>query len=165
MAATYEPISTNTLATATPSVTFSAITGAYTDLVLVVNGGCASNTAVALQFNGDTATNYSSTILDGAGSVVTPARYSATANMRFGYNATWSGGLTDSAIFHITNYSNTTTYKSVLNRVNSFSQGAIDGCVGLWRSTAAVTSITVLNTNAVNYSIGTTFTLYGIKAA
>jgi hypothetical protein len=165
MAATYDSISTNTLVAATPSVTFSSISSAYTDIVLIVNGGCASNTAVALQFNGDTATNYSSTMIDGNGTTPVSARYTSTANMRFGYNATWSGGLTDSAIFHIMNYSNATTYKSVLNRINSFSQGSIDGCVGLWRSTAAITSITVLNTNNVNYSIGTTFTLYGIKAA
>jgi hypothetical protein len=48
MASTYEPIATTTLGTATASVTFSSISGAYTDLVLVcrypwnqqlVNGG------------------------------------------------------------------------------------------------------------------------------
>jgi hypothetical protein len=35
--------------------------------------------------------------------------------------------------------------------------------VGLWRNTAAITSITI--TNAGTYQIGSTFTLYGIASA
>ena len=36
MAITYEPIATTTLSSAASSVTFSSISGSYTDLVLVI---------------------------------------------------------------------------------------------------------------------------------
>ena len=41
MAITYEPIATNTLGSAAASVTFSSISGTYTDLVVVVSGNGA----------------------------------------------------------------------------------------------------------------------------
>jgi hypothetical protein len=48
MAITYEPIATTTLGTAAASVTFSSISGAYTDLVLVCNGNKSSCTQLSL---------------------------------------------------------------------------------------------------------------------
>ena len=39
---TYEPIETQTLDSAAASVTFSSISGSYTDLVLVINAASAS---------------------------------------------------------------------------------------------------------------------------
>ena len=37
--------------------------------------------------------------------------------------------------------------------------------VGLWRNTASITSVTVTNSTAANFSVGSTFTLYGILKA
>jgi hypothetical protein len=59
MAITYEPIATTTLGTAEASVTFSTISGAYTDLVLVIEGTFANYwfwqvADILMQFNGDT---------------------------------------------------------------------------------------------------------------
>jgi hypothetical protein len=82
MATTYEPIATNTLSSAVASVTFSSISSAYTDLVLVVNGTSASAGDFSLQVgNGsiDTGTNYSMTALYGNGSTATSARSSTTS--------------------------------------------------------------------------------------
>ena len=68
MANTLIPIQTYTLSATTASVTFSSISGAYTDLVLVCNSKLTtSNTQIRLQFNGDTASNYSTIILYGDG--------------------------------------------------------------------------------------------------
>jgi len=61
------------------------------------------------------------------------------------------------------NYSNSTTYNTALSRfVSAGSETTAD--VHLWRDTSAVTSITVA-TSTNNYATGSTFTLYGIKAA
>jgi hypothetical protein len=59
------------------------------------------------------------------------------------------------------NYSNTTTYKTVLTRAGRNNQ-ATEAFVGLWRNTAAITSISL---TSQTYTTDSTFTLYGIKAA
>ena len=69
----------------------------------------------------------------------------------------------NNAIVQFQNYSNTTTYKTVLSRGNNASN-LVEAFVGLWRSTSAITAIDI-KTQSGNFSIGSTFTLYGIKAA
>jgi hypothetical protein len=62
------------------------------------------------------------------------------------------------------NYANTTTQKTILNRHGYVLGSNITRyAVGLWRSTAAITSITF--TPANGFEAGTNFTLYGILAA
>jgi hypothetical protein len=162
MATTYTPIATQTLGSAAATVTFSSISGTYTDLILVYNGSySAINGQISLRFNGDTATNYSSTGLDGNGTAASSGRDTSSAQMRIGYSATTGANM---AILQIMNYSNATTYKTVIGRNNN-PGGNVGANVGLWRSTAAITSIVVSCYNAVNFAAGSTFTLYGIKAA
>jgi hypothetical protein len=85
----------------------------------------------------------------------------------------WSAVASDFAptIFHIQNYSNSTTYKTWLSRANRASSAldyqGTDAVVGLWRSTAAITSITVKNRRGgvdYNFASGSNFKLYGIQA-
>ena len=66
-------------------------------------------------------------------------------------------------IVHIMNYVNATTYKTLIARSNNAGSG-VDGNVGTWRNTAAITSVTIF-LDSGTFSVGTTFTLYGIKAA
>jgi hypothetical protein len=69
-------------------------------------------------------------------------------------------------IMQIMNYSNATTNKTVIARQNT--GGSASGAaahVGLWRNTAAITAITIICYNGINFVSGSTFTLYGIKAA
>jgi hypothetical protein len=163
MAITYEPISTTTLSTATASVTFSSISGTYTDLVLVVNGQVSTSQQIALQFNSDTASNYSVTALYGDGSSAASARNSSTTSIVGGFG--WFGSATiGTSIINIQNYSNATTYKTAIGRGNLSSDYVHTG-VGLWRSTSAITSITMFVSGGYNWNSGATFTLYGIKAA
>lgn len=159
MAVTYTPIETQTLGTAATSVTFSSISGSYTDLILVFNGTVSANQYVAVRLNSDTGSNYSWTRLDGNGSTAQSSRGTSTTFGRLGIGDPTNRTLT---ISHFMNYSNTTTNKTVLSRSNSDFVGAL---VNLWRNTAAITSITVLTTTADTFSVGSTFTLYGIKAA
>ena len=47
-----------------------------------------------------------------------------------------------------------------------FSATGVDAVVGLWRSTAAITSLLVKPESTGNeFAIGSTFNLYGIKSA
>ena len=61
------------------------------------------------------------------------------------------------------NYANTTTYKTILGRWGSSANNQTRISVGLWRSTAAITSFTI--TPSLGIAAGSSFTLYGIKAA
>lgn len=157
---TYTPIATTTLGSASAGVTFSSIPQTYTDLVLVVDGNTtAGPTDNNMQFNSDTGSNYSITALYGDGSTAASFR-SAAGNMEVG-GIYWAGGR-GNRIVNIMNYSNSTTYKTILSRVASGT--LIQARVGLWRSTSAITSIYVY-VGASTYVAGTTFTLYGIAAA
>lgn len=169
MALTYDPIATTTLGANAASVTFSSISGNYTDLVLVINAG--SDTAdnfVNLEFNSDTTTsNYSWTDLVGNGTAASSHRNTST-----GYIAPYVGlgtSIDTVIICNIQNYSNSTTYKTSITRANrATSTGTYygaDATVMLWRNTAAITSIKVKSSSTYNFLSGSTFNLYGIKAA
>ena len=159
MAITYEPITTTTLGTATASVTFSSISGAYTDLVLVIAGSASAGVSALIQYNSDTGSNYSFTGINGNGSSASSFRVTSTSSIGLGEIYNYSCNL----ICQIQNYSNATTYKTNISRANSASDYT-QAIVGLWRNTAAITSITIA-TSSGTFNTGSTFTLYGIKSA
>ena len=164
MTATYEPIETQTLGTAQASVIFSSIPATYTDLVLIFSGTAAtgSTDSIRIRFNGDTATNYSYTNLSGNGSTASSARASSDTNIA---PALINSTEVSNNIWNIFNYSNTTTFKTVLVRAN-IAGGLTRASVGLWRKTPeAISSITLTIVGGQNFASGCTFTLYGIKAA
>ena len=160
MAATYEPIATTTLGSAQLNVTFSSIPSTYTDLILIIDGQTASNSSINLFVNSDSGSNYSSTLLIGNGSAASSTRTTSNTSALIGAFYTTSVG---NCIAHFQNYSNTTTYKTILSRSNVAGTNTT-ARVSLWRNTAAISTIK-LEGDAVNFSAGTTFTLYGIKAA
>jgi hypothetical protein len=168
MAITYEPISTTTLGSAAATVTFSSISGSYTDLVLVMSAfGSVSGADIRVQVNSDTASNYSLTRLVG----YTTAFSNRASNATY-WQITNSVGIGSSSsdptadVIQFMNYSNTTTNKTILVRHNQPQSSLMETAaqVGLYRSTSAITSIT-FSLSSGNYSSGSTFTLYGIKAA
>lgn len=166
MPATYEPIATQTLGSAAATVTLSSIPSTYTDLVLVISarmtgGGGAS--AIQAQFNSDTASNYSFTLINGDGSSATSARASSQTQAAVGL-ATDTANEWATSIVQVMNYGNTTTYKTVLARAGIASD-RVRTLVSLWRSTSAVNRIDLINNGATTFVVGSTFTLYGIKAA
>ena len=171
MAVTYKPIATTTLGSTQTSVTFSSISGSYTDIVLISNITPSNTDAPGLlcEVNSDTGTNYSGTFLYGDGSAAGSNR--TTSQTRFTLARQY--GLGDSTtgqpnfITHFQNYSNATTYKTVMTRANTPSgttYKGVEASVGLWRSTSAITSIKIF-VNAGGFATGSTFTLYGIAAA
>jgi hypothetical protein len=164
MASTYTPIATTTLGSAAASYTFSSIPSTYTDLVLIV--GNLTNSAANvfyLKINGATSA-YSTTYLIGDGTNATSSRSAAPAGIIIGGPiAGLSSTIPSTAIINVQNYANTTTYKTVISRYSNSSTEATTS-VGLYSSTSAVTSLTVLGGSG-NMQTGSTFTLYGIAAA
>jgi hypothetical protein len=175
MPTTYEPIATTTLGSAQASVTFSSISASYTDLVLVTQAATAhsSATLVYVEFNSDTGANYSTTSLYGTGSSAASNRQSSNNFAWIGFNVGLDTSVGSSNIItQIQNYSNTTTNKTLLSRSNRGNSTldffGTEALVSLWRSTAAINSITIKNIRSgttYNFASGSTFTLYGIKAA
>lgn len=157
---TYTPIATTTLGSAQSSISFSSISGSYTDLILITTGACSAVGDVSIRFNSDSGSNYSFTYIYGNGSSALSGRGSNTTS--------GIAGGTDTSpvanICHIQNYSNTTTYKTSLSRSNRPTTGTM-AFVNLWRNTSAINAITILADSGVTFSTGFTATLYGIAAA
>jgi hypothetical protein len=168
---TYTPIATTTLGSAANSYTFSSIPSSYTDLVIVMNGTAATADVLVIQFNGDTANNYSTTSLQGtSGNTAVSQRQTTQARIVVGGFQDNMGTTVPSMVtINVFNYANTTTNKTAISRMNNFTDSttaSTGATVGLYRSTSAITSIKLaLATGANNLAIGTTFTLYGIAAA
>jgi hypothetical protein len=112
------------------------------------------------QFNGDTATNYSSTEMWTGGSGVNSQRESNLNYFTLRDSSTTLGN--NMSVVNIMNYSNTTTNKTVLIRTNDGRYSRTYARVVMWRNTSAINSILLYP--AGNFAIGSTFTLYGIKA-
>jgi hypothetical protein len=165
MAITYEPIATNTLGSAAASITFSSIPATYTDLRLILNFTLSTSLAgPRIQFNSDTTLNYSYTNLKGDG---TTATSNQTANNYLLLNGTLPSTTVPSFMTcDVFSYAGS-TFKTALSTANQDfdGSGSTQSQVGLWRSTSAITSLTISVAGAALYAIGTTATIYGIKAA
>lgn len=159
--ATKIPLASLTLSASTSSVTFSGISQSYTDLILIYSTQMGTPDTILLRVNSDTGTNYSQTLISGNGSAASSTRYTGNT-----YLVAGTGG-SDSAspewstrITQLMSYSNTTTYKTLITRANKAS-AYTTADVQLWRSTSAITSITVVPYSNT-FASGSTFNLYGI---
>ena len=159
---TYVAIASTTISSTLTEVTFSSISSAYTDLVLVVAPTAGALADTALQFNSDTASNYSRTYLNGNGTTASSGRNSADTRIRVDYSGATSGS-NGVQIINIMSYSNATTYKTALIRASNASYGT-DAVVGLWRSTSAITTVRIFCDGGGNWTAGF-ISLYGILAA
>lgn len=161
MAVTYEPIASTTLGSAASSVTFSDLPGTYTDLIVVFGGTAAGTGYISVRVNSDTGSNYSSTLLRGSGSAASSARYSSQTEMFVSQGNTLSTGVSD-AVVMLMSYANTNVNKTLLTSAGNAGIEVNRG-VSLWRSTSAITSVTLLGSQ--NFSSGTTISLFGVRAA
>jgi hypothetical protein len=171
MPATYEPIATTTISSATPSYTFSSIPATYTDLKLVTNIRCDRGGYTAelyVQINGNTGANYSDIGLFGNGTSATSARNTGGT---FIIASNIAADLSDANLFTFTmidffSYAGS-TFKTILASSGAqtrLAENYTQRVVGLFRNTAAINSIT-LKTGGTNILAGTVISLYGIKAA
>ena len=162
---TYTPIATTTFGSAASSYTFSSIPSTYTDLTIVVYvPSNSTNDDMFMQFNSDTATNYSATWLRGNGSAAASIRSSNITGVRMSDGGSPTTTAASLLTIQVQNYSNATTYKTALIRANNAAGNGLDAFVGLWRSTAAINTIKIYPASG-SMATGTTMTLYGIAAA
>ncbi len=139
----------------------------YTDLILIQSLNGASHLTVGLRMNSDNGSNYSGTEIAGNGSVASSARQTSDTYSRltnFGGPDTTGRSL---VISHFMDYTNSTTFQTVISRANN-AGGSFPGSqqtVSLWRNTSAITSINLMTASGAQFAVGSTFTLYGIKAA
>jgi len=156
------------------TLTFSSIPSTYQHLQIRGLARTANGAGYAdefrMRFNSDSGTNYASHVIYGNGSTVTAAGPTGTTSMRIAY----AGAMGDSAsagqygvsIIDIHDYASTT--KNKVARSFSGADANLGGGLtalgsGLWLSTSAITSITLLPASGT-FDTGTTFSLYGIKA-
>lgn len=165
MPATYEPIATTTLGSATATISFTSISSAYTDLRLVLTGTHETTAAtVRMQVNSDTGTNYSFTELSGDGATATSARSTSSARINCG-NANFNNTLPSLITVDWFSYAGSTNKTCLVTTSQDRNgSGVVYRTVGLWRSTSAITSIQMFPSTG-NFATGTTATLYGILRA
>jgi hypothetical protein len=153
-------------------IAFNAIPQTYTDLLIKASSRSAavSISALITAFNADTSAINSTTRLIGSGTAISSDRFTAQ-NYGSVYNngeniSTFTASVFASSEWYIPNYANTTTFKNyTIDGVSETNASAANQnfLAGLWRSTAAITSISILDANGANLTAGSSFTLYGIN--
>lgn len=153
-----------TLGSAQASVTFASIpTSGYRDLRLVVNAATSAEGNLYIQVNGDNGSNYSQVNMRGFGASSTGSS-SGTSNL---ISSNYSTGLQTSSrainTYDFMDSNATDKHKTILIRANHSDE--VDALAARWTSTSAITSIFVGAGGAGNFTIGSTFALYGIVSA
>jgi hypothetical protein len=154
-------LATGTLSGA--SVTISSISGSYIDLYLVITNRvqATANRAAAIRLNGDSGTNYTTSVTygnDSAAGIATPDQ----TYIRTNGDAQTSGTSFSIETIKIYNYTNTSIYRICdINSYNSATSATIRNSIGFYKSATAVTSITILAESG-NLTSGN-YVLYGVK--
>lgn len=161
---TYTALVTLTLTSPDNSITFSNIPASYRDLIFTVshkNDSPAGTEDWYFRFNGDSGSNYSFVRMFGNGTTATSAAGSGTYANNFIDDTTNFS----SYVIQIMDYSATDKHKTFLVREN-LATFQVNARAGRWASTSAINSITITSSDfgADNFSVGSTFSLYGIAS-
>lgn len=174
MANTMVLISSQTLATAAASITFSSIPATYTDLCVKMSlrsSDAAAFVNYTIKFNGSSGgTAYSTILLYGnSGGTTTGGVTASNLNVaQIDYGFQDGAGATANTFgnteFYIPNYANTSYNKSLtLDQVQENNGTAYLGFIaGLYASTSAINQIGIYSTTG-NFIANSTVYLYGIK--
>lgn len=174
-AAAYELISTTVLGASQASVTFSGLgtsAAAYKHLqlrmVVRTDRGFADDRMI-YRFNSDTGSNYAYHQLRGNGADVsggdvggTSATGASTGRISGGSSAASSYA---GCVLDVLDFASTTKNKTARSLTGMTSNNYISLDSGLWMSTSAVTSITLLSAFSANFVSGSRFSLYGIRGS
>lgn len=155
------------------NIEFASIPGTYDDLWILCSFRVAGGAYIVnnrIRFNSDTGSNYSRTTLYGYSTVVVSNRNTNTTSVLYGTEpgSTATANVFGNTSIYIPRYANTSYNKSFISDTvgenNSTTDWQNEYVAGLWRSTAAITTIRLENpsSNLAQYS---TATLYGITKA
>lgn len=167
----YDSIATTTVgAGGAASITFSSIPSTYRHLQirLLVRSTTVTTQSVAyMQFNSDTAANYSYHELTGQGSTAGAGGSASVTGPRIAIypGASSTASMFGVGVIDILDYKDTnkyTTYRS-LNGNDQNGSGYVILFSGNWRNTAAVSTITIGDNSGGNFVQYTQAALYGIK--
>lgn len=166
----FESIATATGTGSSGTITFSSIPGTYQHLQLRYFALSTSGTGgLQLNVNSDTASNYARHQLSADGSSVSAF---GAANVSAWYVEPSGFGIQDVqpavGIIDIHDYSNTSKFKTMRCVAGIDINGSGGGIIlrsCLWRSTNAITSITLALNAGQSFTTSTRFALYGIKGA
>lgn len=167
-AGAYDALWSTTLSASASSITISNIPSTYKHLQI---RGFNKDTSVAagtqvlsVQFNSDTAANYSYHRLTGTGSAVSVAGVSGASLFYTGSTITNVANTFGTFVLDILDYKDTNKYKTArsLDGSDANGSGEISFRSGSWRSTSAITSVTLTATGTAiaQYS---SIALYGIN--
>lgn len=160
------------------TIVFSNIPTTFQDLMLVVyargtntTNGFGTANYLGLYLNNDTSTIYSTTSLRGNGTAASSTRFTGQVYTTAGVvpNANATTSIFGAVIYHILNYTNTSTFKTVLARsacdLNGSGQTWLD--VNLYRSTNAITQMNIYDPAVSGNALlaGSTAALYGVRAS
>lgn len=161
------------LATVSPSgtnaVTFLGIPQGYKHLqIRYISRNSVNNDQLAIQFNGDTAANYSRHELSGfGGSVYSGNATSQTQIPGIAFQAPSVAGanILGVGIIDILDYASTTKNKTVRCLCGYDYNGGGGAAMnsGSWMSTAAVTSLSINQQGGGNFAANSQFAIYGVK--
>jgi hypothetical protein len=168
----FELISTTILPSAQASVVFdvSSFSSTYKHLQIratmrSTRGG--SDSLYYIRFNGDSGSNYQAHFLRGTGSAVNSesptASYPSGIVVYGGLPSTdTTGNYGGNVIDILDSFSTTknTTTRALVGQAAAFNRVALES--GAWFNTASITSITLTDVFA-NFSIGSRFSIYGVK--
>lgn len=158
----FESIATTTVgAGGSGTITFSSIPSTYKHLqIRITEANTGTQFQPKVNFNSDTAANYSYHYLNGNGS--TTSAGAGTSQSAFYLVANPTSPTTAVHVIDVLDYADTNKYKTVrfLDGYDANGSGYIQLFSANWRSTAAINSITFTNGTFAQYS---SFALYGIK--
>ena len=170
-AGSYFSIATVTLGSAAATISFTSIPSTYTHLQVRGIGRASNATTdenLVIQFNSDTTTNYSLHNVYGTGAAT---GVNASTSFTASYFARVSGASSTAGIYGVAaadifDYASVDKYKTILSSSGHDQNGSgyVTLMSGNWRSTSAVTTLTIKNDSGSNIAAGSTFALYGVMA-
>jgi hypothetical protein len=160
----YELISTQVLGSNTSTITISSIPSTFTHLQLrIAMRDNAGGTVPVMRFNGDTGANYSWHTLGSNGSATNLSVGASQTSIRLTI-AHWgtSGTFPTAQIIDLMEYKSADTFKTarIFSGQAGSSANELSLMSGNWRSTSAITSITL---TGMTFATGSRFSIYGIK--